>query len=83
MWRKTERGALLKGNAPTDLGSEMALLVAITNFKRNLSLSESDGLEFPLKIRYLGGGSGWGSVSGKIKSGEGAIKIREEGEVKF
>ena len=43
----------------------------------------TDGLEFPLKIRYLGGGSGWGSVSGKTKSGEGANKILEEGGVKF
>ena len=43
-----------KENAQTDLGSEIHLLVlklvARTNFKRNLSLSESDGLRFLLKF---------------------------------
>ena len=62
----------------------------IANLKRNLSLSESDGLEFPLKIRYQKGGGGvarrkqWaGGVEGENFLHGGAIKILETRGVKF
>ena len=72
-------GSLQKENTQIYLDSEIHLLVGITNFKTNLSQSESDGLGFPLKIRYrekygLGRGKGGGA---RREEGGGKDKIIE------